>query len=347
VGVKINTVQQAFSKVKEDIRQVRSKLNEFYLNIEQLKSKSEDAATKSEFYDFIRELNDELKKLEKAVASQDAVERLRSNMMLQLNELRQDMKESRRLSDSLKKVEDLQNHIEEVKDDVSELNSLYEETDRLNNEIKDAKKNFVDWQQFFDKVKEISQDDNSVAVDDLKADFNKEIGVLNKSIESVKNDYASYKDFSENNDEINKKIKNLSNEKKLLEKRVSLQEKELKVLKKGLAKVSLMESHLGISKKKANKEKPASLVWPISVIVVIIVLLLVGMFFFGPSLMSPQTYANPEDLSCIEKFNCKLVDEKYLVNCSYDINLEKCHCSSDANATQCLSSDASPLTAFP
>lgn len=299
------------------------------MHIEDFKEKIKGVTSKEEFYDFIRELNDELRKLEKNIVTHDSLDRLKSNLNLKLKELKQDLSQKKKVSENLNKVKKIEDKVENIESDIKDLNKLFDETENIKTKLEKTKKNFVNWQEFFDKVKEITKEDNDKAIKNLKQEYEEEFENIYDTIDDVKEKSTLYNEFKKANKKLLSKLKAEKIERKKIMQKFKEQNKEIKELKKNIK--------LNKKPKEKKKEKNPNLFWPISFLTLIILALIVGMIFWGPSLMNPNTYANPEDLQCQEKFECKnLNDSMYLVNCSFDSSLNDCHCSVIKNPNKCL-----------
>jgi len=323
--MKNDNVKKAFSRVKVDIHGVRSKLNDHLRQLENLDVKVKDFTTKSEFYDFIRELNDELKKLEKHIATQDSLERLRMNLNIQLKDLKQDIKERQKINKNLEKIDDLEAEFLDVQEKLDGIKKYHKEHLELKKDLETTKKSFVNRTQFFEKVKEISEEDKYDAIENLKEELEDDFDDIYKDIEKNKKAFLPIKKFDNEVSKINKKLDLLISEKKELQKTIKTQQKEITLLKKK-----------AVLPKKSNNEEKISLFWPVLIIILFITVLIVGLFAWGDSLLEPETYDDVGDIVCQEKFDCEKVgNNTFLTDCYFDDELKDCHCNAKDNAISC------------
>ncbi len=307
---------------------MKQKLNQHSKNLEALEKRLQDLTTKEEFYDFIRELNDELRKIEKNIVTHDSLERLQTNLNIKLR----DFENQKKLT--LKDLKALDKKIRDIDD---KLNRAYEYADNyktIKEELEETKKNFVNWQQFFEKVKEISEENNLKVVEEYREEFEEGITKIDGELSELKDNSVSLKRFEKSNKKLLNLLKKEREERKKLLKTIKTQEKAIKEQEKAIRKLEEVVKQEKVTK--GRKKKETNLFWPITILTIITVGLIVGMFFMGPSLMNPKTYESPQDIECQKKFECRNVrDSMFLVNCTYDDSLENCHCILAKNPPEC------------
>ena len=86
-GRKINRIERSFSNVRKDILSIKKRVNTAQDKLKDVNLKLSDVTSKEEFYNFIRELNEEFRKLEKHIATQDGLDRLRQTLKTQISDL--------------------------------------------------------------------------------------------------------------------------------------------------------------------------------------------------------------------------------------------------------------------
>ncbi len=307
---------------------MKQKLNQHSKNLEALEERLQDLTTKEEFYDFIRELNDELRKIEKNIVTHDSLERIQTNLNIKFR----DFENQKKLT--LKELKALDKKIRDIDE---KLNKTYESAEKyksIKRELEETKKNFVNWQQFFEKVKEISEENNLRVVEGYREEFEEGITKIDEELSELKDNSVSLKVFEKNNKKLLKLLKKEREEGRKLLKTIKEQGKAIKEQERAIRKLEEVIKHEKVTK--GRKKKETNLFWPITVLTIITLGLIIGMFFLGPSLMNPKTYESPQDIECQNKFECRNIkDSMFLVNCTYDDSLENCHCILAKNPDEC------------
>jgi len=138
-GWKIKDIAGSFSNVKRDIVKLSEKQAGILKNIKGLQSMLENSTTKDEFYDFIRELNDQFRKLEKHIATQEGLERLRKTLRTQISELETEIQARKVINKKLRTLDVLKEDTERLKQELNELASIEKKVLKIEKNYADSK----------------------------------------------------------------------------------------------------------------------------------------------------------------------------------------------------------------
>ncbi len=308
-GKKINRIERSFSNVRKDILNIKKRVNVAQDKLKDVNIKLSDSTSKEEFYNFIRELNEEFRKLEKHIATQDGLDRLRQTLKTQINELESEIQARKVINKKLQGLEDLKGETEEIQIRLKAL----DKTERI---IEKVEKSYVTERQLKSTLKSVHAKENEKRVKELESS-------IDSRIKATKDDFSKIKK------ELTSKIK----EQEKIKATVADQNLRIKTLERKLNKVEGVKIIKG---KKGAIEKgldsASSLfgrMFPIFVLIAIAALLVIGIVFFREDIFSPELYLDPESIECQNQFDCKeFTDGTVLTDCAYDLILEGCHCVS-------------------
>jgi len=309
--------------VKEDINSLNARINESRAILNKLEKRLVNTTAKDEFYDFIRELNEELRKLEKNIATQSSLERLRASFNTQLRELGDEIKARREINRKLKRLPGLEKKIRELKGKILVL-------DGLKKKLTEIEKNYVNWAEFFKKLKEINDEERFEEFRRMRDEFGHRLDTFEDRL----SDYVSKKELKRESS----KLRKLINEQAAIineqwEEIDSLRGKR-RVKPRIKGKPGLIERGLNwLSTQFSSKEY----LFPLLVLIVIAVLLTIGIIFFREDIFSPELYMDAQDIECRNQFECKeLENGTFLTGCRFDELLDGCHCNA-TSGEQCVS----------
>ena len=292
-------MQGNFSKVKEDISSINRKINQASNSLQNLEARFSDTTTKEEFYEFIQELNEELNKLEKNIATQSSLERLRAALNTQLKQLGEELKQRRKISQKLKTVDKLEITTKEIKKKISNLTSIEKKLTVI-------EKNYVNWKEFLDKIEQMNEEERYKQLESLRKEFDNKLSKKEKESEK----YVKIKE-------------------KELKKLIADQDRIIRSQERRISK---------LEQRKPSKGRKFEYIFPFIVVIVIAVLLTLGILFFGEDIFSPELYPDQFSVNCQDKFQCDEISEGIvLINCKYDYYLQECHCdASSIEDSDCL-----------
>ncbi len=299
--------------MKRDIDQLTKGLNESSGTLHVLKGKLEDATTKEQFYDFIRELNDELRKLEKSVATQDSQDRLRAELHTHLGSLKEQIAEA---GGKLGRLTVLDDRTAELR---SRVNALEAQSKRL-----DAfEKNYVDWQGFYKKVRDVVSDEGFAELESIKDKMDERFGETKKEIADLHRRGATNADLKNQRDVTNRILREQSILIREQRKRIERLEKQM-----GKSSPNVIEGKPGLIERGLNKITDKIHLFPFILLILIAIALVVGVIFFRDDIFSPVYFKDPQSIECQNKFECKSDGKgSILVDCRFDDALGDCHCS--------------------
>jgi len=321
--------------VKSDILELRNKLINIANSVKSIERRLGDTTTKEEFYDFIRELNDELRKLEKHIATQESLERLRAQLNTQLREVEGEIKSKREINKKLKKLATLDKRTLELK---RRLNAL----DQIKRKLIEVERNYVNWQDFFKKVKEINQEELSSELREVRQRIEAIVNETKSQFEELSQNAATKDELRLQGDAVRKALREQQRLIKAQSRAIKRLEAQVAKLKgkrppkRIIGKPGLIERGLN---RVAKEFKERIHLFPIFLLVIIGALLVVGLVFFREDIFSPELYMDAKSLECRERFECKhITNNTVLVECRYDEKLEGCHCDAiDIQESKCPS----------
>ena len=312
-GVKIDNIQRSFSHVKRDIEQLNKRNTESSDGLSALKGKVDAATTKEQFYDFIRELNDELRKLERSVASQDSVDRLRAELHTHISNLKERLEEA---SGKLSRLTVLDDRTAELRTRVNALEAL-------NKRLESFEKNYVDWQGFYKKTREVVADEGFAELESLKGRIDERFNETRKGIAEMNRVAATRADMKSQRDFTSRTFREQSAIIREQAKRIERLEKQM-----GKATPKVIEGKPGLIERGLNRVSDRFHIFPLVLLIIIAIALVVGLVFFREDIFSPTLFKDAQSLDCQQRFECK-PDGKgsFLVDCKFDEALGDCHCS--------------------
>ncbi len=292
------------------MQNLESKQAEASKRIEKLSKLLANTTSKEEFYDFIRELNDELRKLEKNIATQGNLERHKAALNTQFRELSEEIKARRDINRQLKKLPTLDKRTQEIKRKLTKLESM-------NKKLKVLETNYLNWKNFLTKLERITQEERLSDFSKIREEFNSKLKSELSGIAELESKAITKQELRKQNKELRKLISEQAKSLKSQEKRISRLER-------------------GIGKPKKQKTDK-SFVFPIVVLILIALLLTIGIVFYKEDIFSKKFYSSPKDLKCQQEYECtKLDNSTVLSDCIYDEKLQGCHCDAKAlNLTKC------------
>ncbi len=317
-GLKIDRIREAFSKVKQDITELKSKLNEFQTKLEDNALRIDERLDKEEFYNFVKELNDELGKLEKHIVTQAILDNLRKNINAQIKELREAKgikQKLRELNTSTTRAHNELNRISYT------VNGLKNKLERLSAAIV----NYASYENVQELIEELRKDEVIPKLERLESSLKESINELREELKGTREDYAT-------KEELRIGVKQLKGILKEQAKLIKAQQKQIDKLNRKLEEIKetkrIIKGKTGLIEKGLTRvSKRVSKRWPYFALILIAILLVLGLVFFRKDLFSSELYMSPETLECRAKFECMRLDnETYLTSCVYDETLQGCHC---------------------
>jgi chromosome segregation ATPase len=310
--------------VKEDIGTVEARQKEAEAALSRLAKGLADTTSKEEFYDFIRELNDELRKLEKNIATQGSLERHKAALNTQLRELSEEIKARKEMNRQLKKLPEMDQRTQELKKRLNKLDSMDKKLDAL-------EKNYLNWKAFISKLETINKDDRDSEISKLRQEFQKKLNAGSAELSALEEKAMKKEDLKQTQKELMQAVLQQA-------KLIKTQESRISRLEKSLGKSAPRQKQpkkLGSSISSLLKEK--SYIFPLIVLVLLAALLTIGIVFYKDDIFSGEAFLGPKDIECQQEYECTLISNTtVLSNCIYDEVLEGCHCEAKLiNLTQC------------
>jgi len=232
-------VKKGFSKVKEDVLNLKRSLNRGLLAVEGLGDRLHAFVVKEEFYTFIKRLGDRLEKIEANLELSSAYEEEIKEVASRVNNLDKKLSRQENLSAEIKEVRKLRGRLEGLEGSAVKVQNFNDETSKLADSIASVKKGML----------------TGIVFENVKS----EIADVGKKLESLEKSVPSKEAVSGNLDAIKSVrmgFERLEGENK---KRADSVErdlrKEIETVKGGSVEKGLFEKKIGDIRKELNSLK--------------------------------------------------------------------------------------------
>ncbi|MCP3682457.1 MAG: hypothetical protein GY861_07170 [bacterium] len=215
-------VKRAFSKVKKDTTELKRAINRNFFGIEDLKKKASDAATKEEFYSFIKNLSNKLERMESALVDEREFSQFSKNVDKSMDSLKKDVQQKEDLSEEVRSIRKL-------KGKLLDLEGKLVERKKFNKEMEYIEKEFGEIKRKLSKEETLKTH---------IADYN----VLKEDVQGFEKKFVGWNDYYKNNKKLEEEVYSKLDE-------IDPIKEDAAELKKKLVKLDDLNKQIGKSKR--------------------------------------------------------------------------------------------------
>jgi DNA repair exonuclease SbcCD ATPase subunit len=198
--VREEDIRTAFSRVREDINDIKRSINKNTFRIDDLSGIAGQLTTKEEFYAFVEKLNTKLDQYEKGFADKKEFDKFIGIIKERVDSLKDFVDKREHLIDQIREIQKVKGKLADLQGDAATKAKVREEVDAINGQISEIKKHLSeeatiqkyddDLKEFRDILTELTKDSVSwkelqKATKSLESRLNQEKGEISSLKESI------------------------------------------------------------------------------------------------------------------------------------------------------------------